>query len=167
MTEPLYLQNAGLVLTAPFLPRFFSMLDMTREQAWKDTASAMRAPHLLQWLVDERTSAPEPELVLNKVLCGLGLAAAIEASIEITEREKDAGTQLLKAMIANWTVISQTSVDGLRETFLQREGQLQAEADRWNLTVQRKALDVLVDRIPWSISVVRPVWMARPLFVTW
>jgi len=167
MSEPLYVKNAGLALTAAFLSRLFSMLDMTSEQGWKDTASAMRAPHLLQWLVDERTSAPEPELVLNKVLCGLALTAPIEASIEMTEYEKDACTRLLKAMIANWTVISQTSVKGLRETFLQRDGKLQAEIDRWNLNVQRKTVDVLVDQIPWGISLLHPVWMALPLHVTW
>jgi hypothetical protein len=167
MSEPLYVQNAGLVLTVPFLPRLFSMLDMTSEQGWKDAASARRAPHLLQWLVDGRTSAPEPELGLNKVLCGLALTAPIEVSIEITEHEKDTCGQLLRAMISNWTIIAQTSVEGLRETFLRREGKLQAEVDRWNLKVQRKTLDVLVDQIPWSISVIHPAWMTLPLHVTW
>ncbi len=167
MSEPLYVRNAGLTLTGPFLPRLFSMFDMTSDQGWKDMASAMRAPHLLQWLVDGRTSAPEPELGLNKVLCGLALTAPIAASIEMTEHEKEACTQLLQAMISHWTVISNTSVEGLRETFLQREGKLQAEADRWDLKVQRKALDVLVDQIPWSISVIRSVWMKLPLHVIW
>jgi hypothetical protein len=33
--------------------------------------------------------------------------------------------------------------------------------------VQRKTLDVLVDQIPWSVSVVYHRWMAQPLYVTW
>jgi hypothetical protein len=56
---------------------------------------------------------------------------------------------------------------GLRETFLQREGKLQPTHDGWKLRVQRKTLDVLVDQIPWSISVVFHAWMPQPIHVTW
>jgi hypothetical protein len=56
---------------------------------------------------------------------------------------------------------------GLRETFLQREGKLQRTHDGWKLRVQRKTLDVLVDQIPWSISVVFHAWMPQPIHVTW
>ena len=167
----LYIGNAGLVLAAPFLPRFFEMLDMTEKSdgttRWKSPAEAARATHLLQWLVDANESAPEPTLVLNKLLCGLDTAVPIDAGIEITDREIDAGEQLLKSMIANWQVIAQSSVAALRETFLQREGKLEQRGDRWKLVVQRKTLDVLVDQVPWSFSVIRLPWMPLPLYVTW
>jgi hypothetical protein len=122
---------------------------------------------LLQFLVDGRASAPEPTLVLNKILCGLDLATPIEASIEITEREREASEQLLKSMIANWQMIAQSSIAALRETFLQREGELERHESGWKLRVQRKALDVLVDRVPWSFSVIRLRWMPLPLYVIW
>jgi len=165
--EPLYISNAGLVLTSPFLPHLFRTLDMIENGGWKDAASAARAPHLLQWLVDGAGTAPEPMLALNKVLCGLPLSAPLDNSVEITEREQQTCTQLLQAMISNWTPIAQSSVTALRETFLQREGKLQEQADRWILHVQRKTVDMLVDQIPWSFSFIHHPWMTKPLHVTW
>jgi hypothetical protein len=167
----LYVSNAGLVLTSPFLPRLFEMLEMTGKgdgaTGWRTQAATAHATHLLQFLVDGRASAPEPTLVLNKILCGLDLATPVDAGIEITERERDASEQLLKSMIANWQVIAQSSITALRETFLQREGKLERHESGWKLRVQRKSLDVLVDRVPWSFSVIRLPWMPLPLYVTW
>jgi hypothetical protein len=74
---------------------------------------------------------------------------------------------LLQAVISNWTIIRNSSTAALRETFLQREGRLVREADRWTLLVQRKAVDVLVDQLPWGFSVVYHRWMADPIHVTW
>jgi Contractile injection system tape measure protein len=33
--------------------------------------------------------------------------------------------------------------------------------------VQRKAVDVLIDQIPWSISTIVHAWIPLPTFVTW
>ena len=166
--EPLYVNNAGLVLTAPYLPHLFKTLEMTASGGgWKDAASAARAPHLLQWLVDGAGPSPEPLLVLNKILCGLSPAAPLDPHFESSQREQDVCTQLLQAILANWAVIKSSSVTALRETFLQREGTLLEEEDRWQLRVQRKALDVLLDKVPWNFSTIRQPWMTKPLYVTW
>jgi hypothetical protein len=147
------------------------MLAMTEKgdgaTRWETPAATARATHLLQFLVDGRASAPEPTLVLNKILCGLDLATPADAGIEITEREREASEQLLKSMIANWQAIAQSSIAALRETFLQREGKLKRHESGWKLRVQRKSLDVLVDQVPWSFSVIRLPWMPLPLYVTW
>ena len=171
MEDIFYVGNAGLVLTGAYLPRFFELLDMTEKvdgaTRWKTRDAAARATHLLQFLVDGRTSAPEPTLVLNKTLCGLDLATPVDAVIEITEREREASEQLLKSMIANWQAIDHSSIVALRETFLQREGKLEQHENGWKLHVQRKTVDVLVDQIPWSLSVILLPWMSIPLYVNW
>lgn len=171
MEHILYVRNAGLVLTGPYLPRIFETLEMTENVdgaiRWKTQSAAARAVHLLQFLVDGQTSAPEPTLVLNKILCGLDLGTPVEAGIEITERERDVSEQLLKAMIANWQAIAQSSIAALRETFLQREGKLEQHENGWKLRVQRKTVDVLVDQVPWNFSVILLPWMPLPLYVTW
>jgi len=165
--DPIYIPNAGLVLTAPFQPHLFRILDMTANNTWKDAASSARAPHLLQWLVDGSSDTPEPALVLNKLLCGLPLSSPLDTHFEITEREQEVCTQLLQAMLASWTAIASSSVVALRETFLQREGKLLWEEDRWNLQVQRRGVDVLIERIPWSISNIHQSWMTTNLHVAW
>jgi hypothetical protein len=122
---------------------------------------------LLQYLVDGSTSAPEPSLALNKIICGVATSTTVEREIIPTEQEREGCERLLKAMIADWKIIEDTSIAGLRETFLQREGKLERTPDGWKLRVQRKTVDVLVDQIPWNFSVVYHNWMPQPLRVTW
>ena len=172
ISKPIYINNAGLVLTGPFLPHLFQSLGMlhqdeTGHTRLRDGKAVSRAVHLLQYLVDGRTDRPEPLLVLNKIMCGVPTATPVERVIEPTEQERELCERLLKAMLANWKIISHTSIAGLRETFLQREGKLERTPDGWKLQVQRKTLDVLVDQIPWSISVIFNTCMPQPLRVTW
>ena len=66
MSDPIYLSNAGLVICAPFLPRLFEPLGFLEKREDGSTrlkeSAASRAVHLLQYLVDKRTSAPEPQV---------------------------------------------------------------------------------------------------------
>jgi hypothetical protein len=170
-SEPIYIANAGLVLTNPFLPRWFQQLEMLEDVEPGKTRLRpdrfSRAVHLLQWLVDRSVATPEPQLCLNKLLCGGAWAISVERRIEPTEDEIEACQKLLKSILANWTVLSGTSIEGLQETFLQREGRLERTSDGWRLFVPRKTVDVLLDQLPWSISTVVHSWMPEPIFVTW
>lgn len=168
----IYVNNAGLVIAGAFLPNMFQALDILEHdekgvERIKDSASASRGVHLLQYLIDGTTDTPEPLLVLNKILCGLSPAMTIEPSIEPTERELETCDQMLRSILAAWTVLSGTSIQGLQETFLQRDGRLDDTSDEWRLTVDRKTVDVLADQIPWSMSVVFHRWMGKPVIVTW
>jgi hypothetical protein len=170
--EPIYIDNAGLVLTGPFLPHLFETLDLLSgdkngKTSLRDREAVSRAVHLLQYLVDGCTSAPEPRLALNKILCGVPASIPVDREIEPTEEERAVCERLLRAMLANWTTISNTSIAGLQETFFRREGKLERRAGEWKLRVQRKTVDVLVDQIPWTLSVVYHRWMPQPLYVDW
>jgi hypothetical protein len=170
--ETIYIGNAGLVLTSPFLPHLFETLGLLCEDEQghtrlRDKEAVSRAVHLLQYLVDGSTSAPEPSLALNKIICGVATSTTVERGIVPTEQEREVCERLLKSMIANWKIIENTSIAGLQETFLQREGRLDSTPEGWKLKVQRKTLDVLVDQLPWSLSVIFHNWMSQSLHVTW
>lgn len=170
--DPIYIGNAGLVLASPFLPHLFRELDWLdvddrKRPRLRDRDAVSRAVHLLQYLVDGRCNAPEPLMVLNKILCGVPTATPVARAIDMTEQERRLCDFLLRSMLDNWTVLRGTSVEGLRETFLQREGKLQRVDDGWKLRVQRRTLDVLVDQVPWSISILLAPWMPAPVHVTW
>lgn len=171
-SDPVYVRNAGLVLFNPFLPRFFQELDVLREgpdgkPRITDPDAAARAVHLLQYLVDERADRPEPDLLLNKILCGLDTLLPVAPGIEPTEKERELCAQMIAAVLSNWTTIKNTSPAGLRETFLAREGRLTRGDNGWSLFIQRKTVDVLVDQVPWQLGVVYHRWMGAPLNVTW
>ena len=168
----IHISNAGLILTSPFLPHLFLTLGMVEDDdngrcVWRNKQDSMRAVHILQYLTDERTSAPEPQLILNKILCGLLTSAPVGRVIELTEQEVEVCGQLLNAMIANWTMLSNSTEESLRETFLQREGRLICEGSIWKLCVQRKAFDVLLDQISWNFTTVSHDWMPLALQVNW
>jgi hypothetical protein len=170
--QALYVDNAGLVLTAPFLPHLFRSLDLlavseSGRTQLRDEVAVSRAVHLLQYLATGRSHTPEPVLVLNKILCGVPIETVVAPGIEISEPEQTLCDFLLRSLIQQWTSIRGTSIAGLRETFLQREGKLVLLEDGWRLTVSRKTLDVLIDQVPWGFAVISHAWMRQPFFVTW
>ncbi len=71
------------------------------------------------------------------------------------------------AVVEHWPALGKTSVDGLRLSFLQRAGLLYPAPDGWLLRPQCEGFDLLLDRLPWGIAIVRLPWMRRPLHVEW
>lgn len=165
--EAITVTDAGQVLAAPYLPRLFSMLDLVADNAFVSPEAAHRAVHVLQFLVFGTTGAPESELALGKLLCGVPLDEPIPRDLSLAPRETDAVEGLLRGMIQNWKAVGNTSVAGLRETFLQREGRLVREDEAWRLTVAPRAFDMLIDRLPWGYSIIRHPWMPAMLQVDW
>lgn len=165
--EEIYIANAGMVLATPYLPQLFRMLDLTDGAKFKDERSAERAIHLLQFMVSESCDSPEFLLSLNKLMCGVPTGVPIVREIELLPREKEAIEGMLNGIIRNWTILGNTSVQGLRESFLQRSGRLQLKEDNWHLKVEPKGIDVLLDRLPWSFALIKHPWMRRPIYVEW
>ncbi|MBF9222677.1 contractile injection system tape measure protein [Hymenobacter ruricola] len=166
-TETVYIANAGLVLLWPFLVPLFDRLGYLEQRQLKAPDQAERASHLLQFLVTGEEEAPEYLLVLNKLLCGVATARPLARALPLTPAERNTAEGLLQAVITQWQALGNTSVTGLRETFLQRPGKLDFLAERVTLTVETKTVDILVDRLPWSISTIKLPWMPLPLYVTW
>jgi len=165
--EEIYIANAGLMLVSPYLPKLFEMLKLTEDSKFIDEEMAERAIHLLQYVVNERCDSPEFLLVLNKLLCGVVSKIPIAREIVPLPHEIEAIEGMLKGIIANWSALGSTSVAGLRESFLQRAGRLQLKNDNWYLKVEPKAFDMLLDRLPWSIAIIKYSWMKRPIYVEW
>ncbi len=159
--------NAGLVLLAPYLPRLFIMLGLADARAFTGPPAVERAVQLLQLLVTGQPDAPEPALVLNKLLCGLAQATPVARVFEPTPAESQAIDGLLAAVIAHWKVLGSTSPGGLRETFLQRTGRLEARDEAWQLQVVPGPFDMLIDQLPWGYALIRYPWMEQVLHVDW
>jgi len=91
----------------------------------------------------------------------------IVREIEITDKEMEAITGMITAMIQNWKILGNTSIAGFRESFLRREARLTRKNDAWHLQVEERAFDMLLDQIPWSFSTIKYSWMDRVIFVKW
>jgi hypothetical protein len=161
------LKNAGLVIVWPYLERYFEILEMVSDKKFKSKKAARRAVQLLQYLVTGLDSAPEHELLLNKVLCGVEIATPIPFEIELSDQERNISEQMLKGLLQNWPRLKNTSIEALREGFLVRDGRLIETDDVWQLKVEDKTLDILMDGMPWSFGIIKLPWMSKRLNVEW
>ncbi len=165
--EGIFINNAGLILLAPFLIEFFKRIGCTKENKFLDSHEQNRAAHLLQFAVTGKTKHPEFLLPLNKILCGLDHHAPVPIEIEIKKEEKIETENLLKSVIKNFSAIKNTSIEGLRLSFLEREGKITENEFDWRLIVERKSHDIILEKLPWSISIVKLPWMKKPINVEW
>lgn len=163
--EAIYVDNAGLVILHPFLQLFFEGLGIARDGAIVQPGQALQ---LLHFLCTGHTPAPEYELTLPKILCNIPPETPVEPGEALSDHEKAEAENLLRATIRWWEALRDTSPDGLRGTFLCRPGKLSLRDDGdWLLQVERQSFDVLLDQLPWGISVVRLPWMERMIWVEW
>ena len=166
--DTLYVANAGLVLAGPYMPMLLSRLELTRDGRFVDDRAQERAVHLLQFLVDgEAEPAAEHRLVLNKLVCGLDFPVPVGRDFQVRDPERAMIESLLRTMVARWSALGRTSLAGLRETFLRRQGALAQDDGAWRLAVEPRAFDMLLDRIPWGYGTLKLPWMAQVLHVDW
>ena len=166
--EPIYVNQAGLVLLFPFIDLLFTNVQLTDNRAFIDETARTKAVHLLHYLTTGKAAAGEYDLTLEKILCGVPLGMPMERDVILTENDRNAANNLLLSVIKHWTALGTCSVAGLRETFLQRSAKLTVSADEnWRLQVERRTVDVLMDRLPWGCSMIKTAGMSRFMVVEW
>lgn len=159
--------NAGLVLLWPFLPRFFAGLGLIEDEQFRDVAAQHRAAALLYYLASGDSAGPEHELPLAKVLAGVEIDAIHDPGQPLEPFETGSADELLEAVLGHAPMLGRISVGGLREAFLMRPGVLATRDGHWLLHVERRSIDILLDRLPWTCAWVRLSWMDEPLQVEW
>lgn len=164
-------QNAGLVLLVPWFTQLFNKSGLLKEdrKEFTGTEAQLRAVFILQALVYGKWMAryKEYDLFLNRLLTGLPQEEVLPGRVKLTRKEKRMTQSLLKSVIQYWTKLGHISVDGFRHSFMQREGLLEEREDNWVLTVNRSGIDVLMDSMPWSFSMVKLEWMEKMITVEW
>jgi len=149
------------------LKPFFRKIALLEGSVWKDEASQHKAIHMLRFLCTGEQHYPEYQLSLEKLFCGVPLDEPIPKIISYSVEEMEEANLLLQSVIEHWQALKKTSVRGLRETFLKREGILTRKDGNWQLQVERKTVDVLLDKIPWGFSMVMLPWNDYLLYVEW
>lgn len=161
-----FISNAGVVLLANYLPQLFKTLDWVDVNRIRNVDKALR---LLQYLCYGNENYEEENWPLFKILCGLPLAYVPDGRVSISLEEKTEADIFLRSVIENWSALKNTTPDGLRATFLQREGKLEMQSgnDTITLVVQKETVDILLDSLPWSFSYIRLPWMRVFLQTKW
>ncbi len=165
--NPVFITNAGLVLLHPFLSGLFENVGYTDKNQWISEDLHQRALLLTQFLITGNDEYPEFDLLLNKILTGYPLDDSLPVEIVLSDFEKGEAADLLQAVINHWKALKNTSIAGLQNTFLQREGKILKKESGWLLQVEQKAFDILLDKIPWGFSTIKTFWMDEILSVEW
>ncbi|WP_430410651.1 contractile injection system tape measure protein [Kordia sp.] len=165
--EGIAIPNAGLVLLNNYFLMLMNRLGILENNEFKTEEDQQNAVHYFQYIVTGLTQTEESLLVLNKILSGLSPNAPVKNSIDMTDDQKELIDGLIKAAIGYWDAIGETSINGFRGNWLVREGILRETEERWELTVEKRAYDILLTKSPFSFSIIKLPWMPKPLHVTW
>ncbi|UTW67000.1 hypothetical protein KFE94_02470 [bacterium SCSIO 12643] len=165
--DPIFVNYSGIVILAPYLGMLFERLGLLKNNTFIDHDSQSRAVHLLDYAATGSVGKEEHELVVHKVLCGMQIADPIAHITDLTDQEKETIDGLLNAIIQQWTPLNNTSIEGLRASFLIRMGKLEEDENSFHMNVEQKSYDMLLDQIPWNISQIKLSWMEKMLIVEW
>jgi len=167
-TGDYFIKNSGVIILAPYLPQLFNALGLVNGKSFNDTTSKERAVYLLQYLAIGQTAGfEEHEMILNKILCGFEISEPLTLQFTITEKEKEECLNLLQAVADNWQALKGTSGEGMRDAFFMRDGILEQQQNGWNLKIEKTTIDILLDKLPWGISIIQMPWMEELIFVEW
>jgi len=165
--ELVIINNAGLVLTAAFLPRFFENIGLVKSGKFISEQAQIKAVIILQEMLGTEQEYDETDLLLNKLLCGISPASALGLVPKVTPSEKKEIDLLLESMATQWTALKSTSGKMVADGFFRREGSLRRIQRGYQLQIQRLPFDLLLDRLPWTIGMIKLPWMEELLIVEW
>ena len=167
-TKEILVQNAGLILLHPFLKQFFTKLgfyEKGEKQIKQDKID--EATQLLHFLATKNEAPYEYELSFEKFLCGIPFNEPINRLQKISSAQKKECSNLLESVINHWKALKTSNIDTLRSGFLMREGKLTKETDSNKIFIQRQAHDILLERLPWGLSIMNLPWIKNITFIEW
>lgn len=166
-TESIYVTLAGLVLLHPFLATLFHRTGYWDGAGFRDQEARQQAVLLAYYLATGDQHAPEYALAFPKILCGFPLELPLPAAWELPPEALAEAEVLLDNVLSRWEKLGNTSVLGLRQGFLQRAGKLTNKDDQRTLQLETSGIDVLLDYLPWNLSLVKLPWWKQILYVEW
>ncbi|MBU3030126.1 contractile injection system tape measure protein [Paracoccus marinaquae] len=163
--ELLVTETAGLVILHPFLQLLFQRLGLLTPQP------SIHPEHLPQALATllalSGTDASRGADPMHRLLLGLPDGAPLILPEPLDDAGRDLIDGLLRSVIAHWGRLGNTSPDGLRQTFLRRGGILRFDEAGAHLRVAPGPYDMLLDGLPWSLTVFALPWMRQPCHIGW
>jgi hypothetical protein len=161
------INNAGIVLLQGFIDVYFNRQGLIANGSFQSDEKQRAAVHYLQYLATGNMATEEPYLIMNKLLCGIAIASPIESGVEMHEHEIETAESLIRAVIDYWPAIGCCSIAGFQGNWLIRNGVLKETPEYWDLVVEKRAYDILLQRAPFSFSTINFSWMQKPIYVTW
>jgi hypothetical protein len=164
--SPISVAAAGMVIVHPFIQELFREQSLLTEHDFRNEECRHTGVHMLAYLAFGNLDIEEYDLLLAKLLCAMPWEHSLPPW-ELTEEQRKACDKLLIAVLHHWTALKSQSVQFLRQQFFWRNGKLKTTDNGWQLTIEKRAQDILLDRLPWGVGVIRLPWTKNMLYVNW
>ena len=165
--EGIFTALAGLVLLHPFLSSLFAVLNLLQNKQFINLQAQEKAINILYYLATGNTAAEEYELIIPKILCGFPIENIITKSTDLSAIEMEEADGLLTAVIAQWSILKNTSPTGLREGFLKRNGKVFTKNTELYIQVETGSIDMLLDQLPWGLNIIKLPWVNNIIRTEW
>ncbi|MEO9481948.1 MAG: contractile injection system tape measure protein [Ekhidna sp.] len=165
--DEIYIENAGLVILSSYFSILFERLSLLENGKFLSSNKQEMAVLLLQYLMLDEPPLNEHHLPLNKILCGLDVGHPIRTDIQINRKDREVIHGLIDAVIGYWSAIGHSTIEGFQGSWLWRKGKLENKEECWELKVEQNSYDMLLDRLPFTLSPIKLSWMEKPLIVEW
>ena len=168
ITSQITISNSGIVLVGPYLRTLFNHLGLLNQNDFNNLESQKKAILLLNYIVSGKKEVKgEDELGLFKILCNLNPLEEIKIDSFLEENEALLVDSMLTSILKQWNTLSISTVEGFRENFLIRIGDLTEDDKAYILLVDKKPFDVLLDSIPWEYKSIKLPWMKKIVLISW
>jgi Contractile injection system tape measure protein len=160
------IQNAGLVLLHPFFAYLFEEFKLIKNGIFLNKKRQHKAVQLLHYLATSKSIFTENEVILNKILCGIPPNEPVVVTKILSVKAKNSCKNLLKQVINYWEVLKNTSPQSLQLEYIQRRGTLSEEDDKIVINIEKKTIDILLQRLPWGLSMIKFTWKDKMIVAT-
>ena len=163
------ISNAGLVLLNPIIPPLFEHCKLLKNNQFKNISSQEKAIFILHYLVNGKIELDESHSALYKIICGMDLDHPIPNKLNLSKKTLNLCNDALQSIINEWKALKNTGIDGLRENFILRQGNLKDNGDSYNLDISQESVDVILNYSPppWTSGMIKFPWMKKILYVNW
>jgi len=168
-TSTFEVSDSVLVLLSPYLPALFERTGCVEKGEFLTEEAKRKALAILKFVAFGTYGEPPRTAAVMNLLCGLPVSPLfrVDELPAVSDDEKQLVEGLLKAVIANWKAVGHMSPDGLRGSYFVRSGVVETAGAMDLLTVENKTFDILIERLPWTYSMIKHPWMKKTLNVKW
>ncbi|MDX2361907.1 MAG: contractile injection system tape measure protein [Crocinitomicaceae bacterium] len=158
-------ENAGILLLHPFIKPLFKSLDLLNDDG--TLSDPILATNLLHYAATGVENDFEFTMTFEKYICGIPLNDPLPKDFNLDVSHKYAVEEMLSAALNHWTSLKTESIAILRNEFLTRPGKVFFNEQTPRITVERKAVDILLDKLPWSLGMIKLPWSNDLIYVEW
>ncbi|WP_167596968.1 contractile injection system tape measure protein [Leeuwenhoekiella sp. ZYFB001] len=166
-SQGLILPNCGLILLHPFLSILFEELGVLSSQKQIAEEHYDLVVQLLHFIATGEENISEQQLGAAKQLCGVFSSYPIKKENVLQEKHKKEALNLIQTVLNYWSALKNTTAVGLRGQFLIRSGKWVTTNEKIELFIERQTADILLDQLPWRLSMVKLPWLKKMIYVTW